>query len=225
MVSITRMLTEADIEPIVKLAKANHIALAGQAIRKNGPICSLTKTILGMEVRAYLEENLYQHNGVHTETILAKDSDGSIVGFAITIYAASGHCGMSYSAVAQSHRRQGIFRMLIDDIKSRFTSIVLTCHLHTVPVYERLGFKIDGQKDAQIQMGWGPYDVNTHMNHLKLEWHKGIKKTRDAFLRTLTPSKAESTRRASIAYQAAREKEVEAFLVARQISQPQTIAQ
>jgi GNAT superfamily N-acetyltransferase len=217
MIRITRVLTEADVEPIVRLAEANHITLVGQAVRKNGPICSLTKTTLGMEVRAYLEEHLDQYNGVQTETILAKDNNDIVVGFAIIIYAASGHCGMSYSAVAQSHRRQGIFRMMTDEIKSRFKSIVLTCHLHTVPVYERLGFEIAGRKDAQVQMGWGPYDVNTHMNHLKLEWHEGINKTREAYFEALrlTPTQVEKLKREITTYQTSREREVDAFLVAR----------
>jgi CRISPR/Cas system-associated endoribonuclease Cas2 len=66
-------------------------------------------------------------------------------------------------------------------------------------------------------MGWGPYDVNTHMNHLKLEWHEGINKTREAYFEALrlTPTQVEKLKREITTYQTSREREVDAFLVAR----------
>lgn len=218
MVNITRILSITDVEPIVKLAVANYVDLISVAVRKDGPISSLSKTIIGIEIRTYLEEILSPSPRIPLEILLAKDGHNEIIGFAIHIKAQEEHCGLSYCAVAQSHRNQGIFRAMIDDIKSRFTSIGLTCHLGSVPLYERLGFTVYGQDDAQIEMGWGAYNPDTQMFHFGFDQHVDVIAVKETFYRTNGPSKSKKIRNSANAYHATRKKEVEDFIKSRQLT-------
>ncbi|KII34879.1 hypothetical protein NL64_06355 [Pseudomonas fluorescens] len=208
---ITRELTQQDLQPVIKLAVANHIDLTSYAVRRDGPISGLSKGTLEIEVRTYLQQVLSAKPMLPVEVVLAKDPEGAVIGFMLVIRAANGACGLSYGAVAQSHRQQGVLRLMLDDIKSRHQSIVLTCHLGTVHIYERLGFKVSGQKDAQVEMSWGPYDPLTPMNHLGFESHVEFQALHAAFKRT-HGTKAISIRRAANAFQAARVREVAAFV-------------
>lgn len=220
MVRITRVFSDADIESIVNIAMDNYASLVSQPVQTDSPIGDLARTILAVEVRGYLAEAASPSPRLHTGVVLAKNAENEVVGFAIFIRAAGSHCGLSYCAVAQSYRKQGIFRRLIDDIKSRFSAIGLTCHLNTVEVYERLGFVIYWRKDAQVEMSFGPYDATTKMDHIGFDTNKSVIAAKLGFSKGRSRKELEKLKRSAQAYNAARITDVERFLVNRQITKP-----
>lgn len=220
MIRITRVFSDADIESIAKLAMDNYIELTAHPLKTRSPVSDLAKTVMGIEVRGYLAEAASQSPRLNAGVVVAKNPDNEVVGFALFIRADGSCCGLSYCAVANQYRGQGIFRRLVDDIKSRFTTIGLTCHLNTVPVYEKLGFAIYWRKDNQIEMSWGPYDASTYMPHIGFDNEVNVKAATNAFYNSHTPKALAKIQKDAAAFTNARSVAIDVFLRSRQIKKP-----
>lgn len=156
MFTITTALTEADIEPAMKLAKANYIDLIHKHLVVGGPTSGMCQTQVEVEVRAYLAEAIAGHFGLSVTVVLAKDETGNVIGFAIALGGKlATDCGLNYAVVHKDHRRQGVLRAMIKELQQRFQFIGLACKLDKVPYYEALGFRITGPETTQVAMSWG----------------------------------------------------------------------
>lgn len=185
MFSITNQLTRSDVEQAVKLAKAYYSDLIHKLIRPHGPTSGMCSSQVEIEVRAYLEEALTGRQGLRIEVELAKDeATNSVIGFAIVLSSKmSDDCGLNYAAVHKDFRRQGILRAMLDRVKSRYSSIALSCHPEKVPYYESLGFRVDGAELVQVSMVWGEDKPHAMMNGFDMAKNTDIQNCVQAFLR------------------------------------------
>ncbi|MFA4834479.1 MAG: GNAT family N-acetyltransferase [Dehalococcoidia bacterium] len=212
MFTITTELTKADAPQILKLARANYVDLIFKHVKPNGPTSSLCLALIEVEVREYVNDALTKCHGLPVSVVLAKDTNSKVIGFAIVIGGKkSTNCGINYAAVQKDHRRQGILRAMLDNVKARYQSINLTCNLDKVPYYEALGFRVTGAQQVQVVMSWGPEMVETDMLVLGLDDHVEIREAQAIFSR-VHGNKARGMINKIYEMQKQRTAEVEAFV-------------
>jgi GNAT superfamily N-acetyltransferase len=185
MFTITNTLTQSDVEQAVKLSKLYYADLIHKVLKPHGPTSGLCSSQVEIEVRAYLEEALTGRQGLRIEVVLAKETaTDSVIGFAVVLSSKmSKDCGLNYTAVHKDYRRQGILRAMLDRVKSRYSSIGLSCHPDKVPYYEALGFRVDGAEFVQVTMGWGEDKENAMMNSFDMNNNPEIQRCKQAFVR------------------------------------------
>lgn len=154
---ITTELTESDIDQAIKLARANYVELINKFVKPHGPTSSLCIAQVEAEVREYLLDALSGCYGGFAEAVLARDhARGNLVGFVIVLRGNDPEdCGISYTVVCASHRRQGILRKMLQRVQAQYSHIGLSCNVDKVPYYEALGFHITGSDCAQVAMCCG----------------------------------------------------------------------
>lgn len=212
MFTITTELTKADVPQIVKLARANYVDLIFKHVKPNGPTSSLCLALIEVEVREYVLDALTKCHGLPVSVVLAKDPEAKLIGFAIVIGGKEPtDCGINYAAVSKDHRRQGILRAMLDEVKSRYQSIGLTCNMDKVPYYEALGFRVTGARQVQVAMSWGLEKHEADMLVLGLDNHVEIREAQAIFGR-VHGKKARGMISKINEMQALRAAEVEAFV-------------
>ncbi|WP_411961220.1 GNAT family N-acetyltransferase (plasmid) [Pseudomonas mandelii] len=154
---ITADLTEGDINQAIKLARANYVELINKFVKPHGPTSSLCIAQVEAEVREYLLDALTGCYGGFVEAVLARDqARGDLIGFTIVLRGNNPEdCGISYTVVSATHRRQGILREMLKGVQARYSHIGLSCNVDKVPYYEALGFHITGSDCAQVAMCCG----------------------------------------------------------------------
>lgn len=154
---ITTDLTEGDINQAIKLARANYVELINKFVKPHGPTSSLCIAQVEAEVREYLLDALTGCYGGFVEAVLARDqARGDLIGFTIVLRGNNPEdCGISYTVVSATHRRQGILRAMLKEVRARYSHIGLSCEIDKVPYYEALGFHITGSDCAHIAMYCG----------------------------------------------------------------------
>jgi GNAT superfamily N-acetyltransferase len=216
MFTITTELTHADVPQILKLARANYVDLIFKHVKPNGPTSSVCLTLIEVEVREYVMDALMQHHGLPVSVVLAKDPESNVIGFAVVIGGKEPtDCGINYAAVHRDHRRQGILRAMLAEVKTRYESIGLTCNMDKVPYYEALGFRVTGASEVQVAMSWGPEKPHTEMSVLGLDNVPEIREAQATLGRVLG-SKARAVLNKVQEMQVQRTAEVQAFVATRQ---------
>lgn len=116
------------------------------------PLFSVYRFTLLTEVQAYLE----RPTPSQIELVTATD-DGELVGFALCGLSPGPHpeCGIYYTAVAKSRRREGILGLMVREIKSKYAVVSLSCDVRLVPVYEHYGFEPASLRNHHIVMAIG----------------------------------------------------------------------
>jgi len=191
--SITYSLTQRDIDQAVRLSKLYYTDLIQKLVKPYGPTSSLCSSQVEIEVRAYLEEALTGFHGLCVEALVAKEvSTNDVVGFAIALSApGSTDCGLNYAAVRKDFRRQGVLRVMLESIKSKYSFIGLSCHPDKVPYYEALGFRADGTVFVQVSMSWGEDKPHPMMNTFDMGRSDELQMCTQSFLK-LHGAKAEA---------------------------------
>ncbi|RUG15356.1 GNAT family N-acetyltransferase [Pseudomonas aeruginosa] len=132
---------------------------------ENDPFEELAKAEVCARLQAdfYLIANPMPVNGVLSrgEAIFVLDESfdpARVVGFATykprfpTFTSAS----ICYIAVAKSHRRQGVMRLIMSKLLEHYPVVALDCPIELVPLYKKFGFYVSGSQSAHITMETGP---------------------------------------------------------------------
>lgn len=61
-------------------------------------------------------------------------------------------CGITYIAVAQHARRQGIARTLVNSLRNTYPHIGLSCPIEKVEIFEKLGMQVVGCNHNHVEM-------------------------------------------------------------------------
>ncbi|WP_064363760.1 GNAT family N-acetyltransferase [Pseudomonas sp. RIT-PI-o] len=173
---ITTDLTEGDIDQAIKLARANYVELINKFVKPHGPTSSLCIAQVEAEVREYLLDALTGCYGGFAEVVLARDqARGNLVGFLIVLRGNDPEdCGISYTVVCATHRRQGILREMLRRVQGQYSHIGLSCNVDKVPYYEALGFHITGSDCAQVAMCCGTDKPDAMMGALDFSLNSKI---------------------------------------------------
>ena len=129
--------------------------LSSVGISQDNALYPLYQYGVGLEVHQYLMA-LDGTRGLAVQLTLALDADApdQLLGFALTLPAQDDPeaCALAYLAVAPSHRRQGIARALVDDLRSRYACVELSTFAGQVPWFEAMGLQVVASAGPQVLM-------------------------------------------------------------------------
>lgn len=125
------------------------------AIAPSNPLYNLYQYGVGYEVHLYL--NAMDGSGsMAVELIVALDDDDpeTVLGFLLYLPVQNdpNACAVTYLAVRESHRGQGIARAMLDKMISRYPHAELYCVVDKVPYFESLGFQVLGARGPHVIM-------------------------------------------------------------------------
>ncbi|QHF02768.1 GNAT family N-acetyltransferase [Pseudomonas asturiensis] len=125
------------------------------AIVPSNPLYNLYQYGVGYEVHLYL--NAMDGSGsMAVELIVALDDDDpeTVLGFLLYLPVQNdpSACAVTYLAVRESHRGQGIARAMLDKMISRYPHAELYCVVDKVPYFESLGFQVLGARGPHVIM-------------------------------------------------------------------------
>jgi len=151
---------EALAQQIIGMAARYTTDLAMDACPSDHPLYPISQIYLQFEIHAYLSA-IGQPGGGNGEVLVAFDDDeypGLLIGFLLymPLTGSQEHCGVNYGAVHEGFRGRGVFSALIHHMFQRYPSATLTCFVESVPLYERLGFKVELARSSQVQMYSSP---------------------------------------------------------------------
>lgn len=164
------------LEESLKLAMSEAPAMVGQHIDRESPLLPLAEAevgiLLGGSLRMVGAGARQEFNGVMCElkvgVIAAIDDEAEVPRLAGFIQykprlLTEGVASIGYAAVSEQYRGQGVFKQMLEELKSKYTVISLDCPLELVPFYEKLGFHADTIQHAHVGMSNGPLSGITWM--------------------------------------------------------------
>lgn len=134
----------------------HHVGeLSSVAITADNPLYPLYQYGVGMEVHQYLQA-LDGARGLAVALTLALDAEApdQLLGFALSLPAQDDGraCALAFLAVCASHRRQGIARALLGDLRSRHACVELNAFANQVPWFEAMGMQVVAANGPQVLM-------------------------------------------------------------------------
>ncbi|MDF0729667.1 GNAT family N-acetyltransferase [Pseudomonas entomophila] len=129
--------------------------LSSVAIARDNPLYPLYQYGVGLEVHQYLQA-LDGTRGLAVDLVIALDAEApeQLLGFALALPAQDDvqACALAFLAVSPTHRRQGIARALLDDLRKRFACIELNAFASQVPWFEAMGLQAVSASGPQVLM-------------------------------------------------------------------------
>ncbi|WDG77103.1 GNAT family N-acetyltransferase [Pseudomonas chlororaphis] len=129
--------------------------ISAVAIPPSNLLYNIYQYAIGYEVHLYLQA-LDGSRGIAVELLVATDDDDpeQVLGFLLYLPVKDDPeaCGVAYMAVRASHRRQGIARALLAQMRERYPHAELTCAVGKVAWFEALGFQVLGVRGPQVLM-------------------------------------------------------------------------
>ncbi|KAA8701524.1 GNAT family N-acetyltransferase [Pseudomonas proteolytica] len=143
--------------------------ISSVALPPSNLLYNIYQYAIGYEVHLYLEA-LGGAKGIAVELIVATDEQdpAKVVGFLLYLPVKDDPeaCGVAYMAVHASHRRQGVARVMMDEMLSRYPHGELTCTVEKVPAFESMGFQVRGVRGTQVLMNTRDYSTDGLMGVL-----------------------------------------------------------
>ncbi|MEB0077306.1 GNAT family N-acetyltransferase [Pseudomonas sp. CCI3.2] len=125
------------------------------AIAPSNPLYNLYQYGIGFEVHLYLDA-MDGSKGIPVELIVALDAedDSTVVGFLLYLPVKDDPdaCSVPYMAVRATHRRQGIARAMLQQMRGRYPHAELACTVAKVPFFESMGFQVLSARGPQVVM-------------------------------------------------------------------------
>lgn len=164
------MITRFDTTPsqiigqqVIDMAIEYFTELSLSGTPPSSPLYPIHQAVMAVEMATYLHSM-----GVNAlrpiKLLVATDSaaPNMVVGFLkyLPLKDSDDACGVTYMAVRQGHRGQGIGRALVADLLKRCPHAELSCYVEKVPFYERMGLQVIGVRDTQIRMCPHPQSAN-----------------------------------------------------------------
>lgn len=124
----------------------------------SSPLYGIYQAILETELGTYMA-SIGRPGVPQGGLIIAIDDDtpNQVLGFLIymPLTGTADSCGVNYTAVRKSHRGSGLMRKMFDELLARYPNVSLCCQIDLVPMYEHLGFRVEGNHSEHISMNNG----------------------------------------------------------------------
>lgn len=187
------------LEASIKLAVSEAPTMIGRVIGSDSPLLPLAEA----EVEILLRDAMcmvgagarQQIQGVWCElrvgviaAIYDKSEEPRLAGFIQykPRLLTEGVATIGYAAVAKEHRGQGLFKQMLNELKSTYPVLGLDCPLELVPMYEGMGFRADNIQGAHVGMSTAPLGGVTWMHGQDfLDNHKIFQRAKDEVRRKL----------------------------------------
>lgn len=143
--------------------------LSVYSIVDNDPFEVLAQAEVCARLRSdfYLIENPMSANGVMSrgEAIFVLDDSYSpalVVGFSTykPRFPDFSTASVCYIAVAESHRGQGVMRLIMDELLEHHPVVALDCPIELAELYKKFGFYVSGSQGGHLVMATGPITGN-----------------------------------------------------------------
>ena len=158
MTRITDKIHPGISSQVTLLVTENTSDLSMTGVKPANPLYGPYQVYLMLEAGAYLQQ-VGSANPSPAELIIAFDDQkpNQILGFLLyqLVGGVYGESSVNYTAVREGSRRLGIMRMMFSEMLRHHPASSLSCQEELVPVYERLGFKVDGHRESHITMSIG----------------------------------------------------------------------
>ena len=146
---------EATKSQVLQLVVDNLTDISAIGITASNPLYNLYQYGIGFEVHLYLEA-MKNAGELKVELIVATDLDDpqTVTGFALYLPLQDDPdaCTLTYLAVDQDYRRQGIARAMLQQMTARYPHAELACAVGKVACFEALGFQVIGVRGPQVLM-------------------------------------------------------------------------
>jgi len=163
-------------QQIIRMAVLYTTELGTDACPPDHPLYVISQIYLGFELHAYLSA-IGHPGGGNGELLVAFDDEhpGTAIGFLLymPITDSVNSCGVNYGAVREASRGRGIFTALVRKMLSRYPLASLSCFVESVPLYERLGFRVEVARSTQVQMTTDPNPGDQTMTVIDLSRLQG----------------------------------------------------
>ncbi|WP_153785402.1 GNAT family N-acetyltransferase [Pseudomonas sp. EMN2] len=157
---------------VLRLVEDNASELSSWSIPRSNIQYEFHQWALVAEVKQYLQL-MGKLSSAPSELAVALDDAANVIGFVLYLPTPTNPeaCGISYMAVAAGARRQGVARAMMEQLVERYPHVELTCAVHLVPLYERIGFQVIEGSDhpTQVVMNTRSYSTTAEMRPLNVE--------------------------------------------------------
>jgi GNAT superfamily N-acetyltransferase len=151
---------EIDILNLVK-ANANDISL--YVYKKNSPVYDFMSVREELKMKHYLGR--LNNNELSSTYLILAEHDSNVIGY--ILYHASTHNPRDVSIISTvvnvNYRKQGVLTLMMNALKNRADSVLLSCFIHLVPMYQKFGFFIGEQWETQVGMHFNYFDELGHV--------------------------------------------------------------
>jgi GNAT superfamily N-acetyltransferase len=169
ILNLTDGLSPSMRESIISLAVSEAPAMVGQHIDADSPLLALAEAevaillgesldMVGAGVSQQFDDGRWFDLKVGVIAAIDDEAEGQpLVGMIqykprlMTDDVAT----IGYAAVAKDYRGRGIFKSMLEELKSTYPVLGLDCPLELVPFYEKLGFEADNAQGAHVGMSLG----------------------------------------------------------------------
>lgn len=143
------------LDQLVEMTGENLTSLGTRAVPVSNELFPLYQATLAIEVGQYLVSMGYSPERCSEVIVATEPSKPSqVIGYLLyqPLAGVADACGVSYMIVRASNRRQGIGRLMIQEMLARYPHAELSCFVEKVPVYEAMGFQVIGYRETQVRM-------------------------------------------------------------------------
>lgn len=132
--------------------------LSMTGVLPSNPLFGPYQVFLMLEVGAYMQQ-VGIASPSPAELIVAFDDKipHKVIGFLLyqLVNGVPGESAVNYTAVAQGSRGQGIMSAMFREMLRQHSVASLSCQQALVPVYEKLGFRVNGHRETHLTMSVG----------------------------------------------------------------------
>jgi ribosomal protein S18 acetylase RimI-like enzyme len=129
--------------------------LSPAPLMPSNPLYQLYQYVIGYEVHLYLQA-MGSEVGSSARLILALDDQdpSQVLGFALYLPSADDPdaCTLLYTAVKAGHRRHGMARAMLQQMRMLHPHAALACVAGKVPTFEAMGFQVLATRGPQVLM-------------------------------------------------------------------------
>ena len=169
---------------VLGLAVANVTDIAMVNVPATNPLHAVYQYAIGAEVRAYLDA-MDGSIGIPVELIAALNSENTSEAIGFLLYlpvsGARDACGVTYMAVKEGFRRQGVAKEMMAELLRRYPHAALTCVVEKVPYYEAMGYQVIGTRGPQVSMNTRDHECAGRMGVINVEPIYGSQEVRDIY--------------------------------------------
>jgi len=142
-------------DQVLALTIENTSSLSMSGIPPSNALYPIYEVTLTAEMGVYLK-SMDPQAEARSELIVAMSdcSPAEVVGFVhyLPLRGSADACGVTYIAVAQHARRQGVARALMDEVRKAYPHIGLSCPIEKVEIFEKLGLQVVGANHNHVEM-------------------------------------------------------------------------
>lgn len=156
--NISQSIPQIKKAQILDLVTKNAFSISAYVFKSKSAIYDYLATREVVRTARFLDRIGYP--GADGANLIVSEDNGIIIGSILYHCTTTNDHDISIAStiVDEQYRGQGVLKNMMDVLKCENESIMLTCFVEKVPIYEKLGFKVMMEQGTQICMFYGNPD-------------------------------------------------------------------